>query len=67
MTLTINKTQEITKDLANAIVEGDTMVPICSVGPLLQRIEALEFTVKQLCDKIEDGEKEEYYTWLCRQ
>lgn len=34
--------KDITQDLANAIVRGDTMVPVCSVGPLLEHIEELK-------------------------
>lgn len=34
--------KEITIDTANAIVRGETMVPVCNVGPLLEYIEELE-------------------------
>ena len=34
--------KEITQDLANAIIRGDTMVPVCNLGPLLEYIEKLE-------------------------
>ncbi len=33
---------EITKDTVQSIVGGDTMVPVCNVGPLLEIIEDLE-------------------------
>lgn len=42
-----SKIKDITKDLANAIIRGEAMVPICSVGPLLEHIEDLELLRKQ--------------------
>lgn len=45
-----DKVKEITQDLANAIIRGDTMIPVCNVGPLLEYIEELEletFLLKQ--------------------
>lgn len=48
------KVKEITQDLANAIIRGDTMVPVCNVGPLLEYIEELEMTVADLEKYIED-------------
>lgn len=42
--------KEITQDLANTIVRGETMVPICSVSPLLERIEELEQHIRKIED-----------------
>lgn len=40
-----DKAKEITQDLANAIIRGDTMVPVCNVGPLLEYIDELEMSL----------------------
>ena len=45
-----NPVEEITQDLVNTIVRGETMVPICSVGPLLERIEELEQHIRKIED-----------------
>nr|DAH57157.1 MAG TPA: hypothetical protein [Caudoviricetes sp.] len=37
---------EITKDTVQSIVRGDTMVPVCNVGPLLEIIEDLEMRLE---------------------
>lgn len=49
-----DKVKEITQDLANAIIRGDTMVPVCNVGPLLEYIEELEMSLADLEKYIED-------------
>ena len=40
------KVKEITKDVADAIVRGETMIPVCDVGPLLEYIECLKVELK---------------------
>lgn len=49
-----DKVKEITQDLASAIIRGDTMVPVCNVGPLLEYIEELEMSLAELEKYIED-------------
>lgn len=40
------KVKEITKDVASAIVRGETMIPVCNVGPLLEYIDCLKVELK---------------------
>jgi len=49
-----DKVKQITQDLANAIIRGDTMVPVGNLGPLLEYIEELEMNLVDLKKYIDD-------------
>lgn len=42
------KVKDITQDFVSALLREETMVPVCSVGPLLEYIEMLKFENKKL-------------------
>lgn len=49
------KVREIAKDLVSTLLREETMVPVCSIGPLLEYIELLQIENRKLRGVYEDN------------